>query len=242
MSDSRRNAESPILARSLLTPLILWGLLALAVCVHPFFRHGRHSVHPEFRAASHHWWADQSLYASYWATEHIDGFRYSPTFAVAYTPLAYLPRHYGAIVFGLGSIGLLLFALHVMVRQLLPGTAVLLERTAAEGRSEGPFLALALAGSVAGIWSGQSNAVVTALLILGLAAVLRQRWWAAAFLLAIPVFIKLWPVALVLLLLVFWPRQLIGRFLAALPFSRWSPSSLARRRPSPGNMPSGTGH
>ena len=44
-------------------------------------------------------------------------------------------------------------------------------------------------------------------------------WWAAAFLLAIPVFIKLWPVVLVLLLLVFWPRQLIGRFRRGLrPF------------------------
>jgi hypothetical protein len=57
--------------------------------------------------------------------------------------------------------------------------------------------------------------MVTALIVLGLAAILRQRWWTAAFLLAAPVFIKLWPIAMVLLLITLWPRQLTGRFLLA---------------------------
>ena len=32
--------------------------------------------------------------------------------------------------------------------------------------------------------------------------------------LAVPVFIKLWPLALVLLLIIYWPRQLLGRLAA----------------------------
>jgi hypothetical protein len=68
---------------------------------------------------------------------------------------------------------------------------------------------------------------------LGIAGVRRQRWWPAAFFLAGAVFIKLWPMALVLLLFAFWPRQLIGRFLvacavfAAVPFLTRPPSIVA---------------
>jgi len=48
----------------------------------------------------------------------------------------------------------------------------------------------------------------------GLAAVRRGQWWTAALALALPIFIKVWPIAVVLLLLVCWPRQLTGRLLA----------------------------
>jgi hypothetical protein len=72
-----------------------------------------------------------------------------------------------------------------------------------------------LVGSAVGIWSGQSNAILPALVALALAAIVRQQWWTAAWLLAVPVFIKLWPLAIVLLLAACWPRQLIGRFAAA---------------------------
>ena len=62
---------------------------------------------------------------------------------------------------------------------------------------------------------------------------LHERWWTAAFLLAVPVFIKLWPLALVLVLCTFWPRQLIGHFLAAcavlalIPFLTRPPATVA---------------
>ena len=102
------------------------------------------------------------------------------------------------------SIGLLAWAMHVLVRDVLPGCWPI-ERKAW-------FLVLVAIGSAVGIWSLQSNALVTALIVLGLAATLRQQWWKAAVFLALPVFIKLWPLALVLLLIVYWPRQLLGRF------------------------------
>ena len=56
--------------------------------------------------------------------------------------------------------------------------------------------------------------LVLALIILGLSAVRRERWWTAALALALAVLIKVWPIAVVLLLMACWPRQLTGRFLA----------------------------
>jgi hypothetical protein len=199
--------------------------LAVAVCAKTaVYPHSR-SVYPQFAASSHHWWADKSLYVNYWPTEHIDGYRYSPTFAVVFTPLAYLPAWLGVMIWDVASIILLVWALHVFARDVLPGDW--------PPKRESLFLMLALPGSAVGIWSAQSNAIVIATIMLALAAIVRQRWWWAATLLAAAVFIKVWPLAIVLLLLlVFWPRQLGWRFavvcalLALVPFLTRPPSMV----------------
>jgi hypothetical protein len=205
--------------------LALWAGLAVAVCVKTAVSHDPHSVYPQFAASSHHWWADNSLYADYWAAEHIDGYRYSPAFAVAFTPLAYLPAWLGTMIWDIASIALLVWALHVLAHDVLPGDW--------SPQREGCFLGLTLVGSAVGIWSGQSNALVTAAILLALTAVVRQRWWAASILLAVPVFIKIWPLAIAVLLIVFWPRKLAWRFavactvLALIPFLTRPPSTVA---------------
>jgi alpha-1,2-mannosyltransferase len=69
-----------------------------------------------------------------------------------------------------------------------------------------------------------------ALVIFALLAIMHDRWWTASWLLAIPVFIKLWPLAVVLLLAACWPKRLLWRFaivaiaLALLPFLSRPPS------------------
>ena len=200
----------------------LWVILAVAVCVKIVWRGGDRLVYPVFAASSHHWWADRPLYAPYGPTEVIDSFRYAPTFAVAFTPLAYLPDRLGAIVWSLAGIGLLFWALQALMRDVLPPPSV--EEKGWSPWHQRMFLTLTLGGSAVGIWSGQSNALVLALIALGLAAIARQRWGTASFLLAVPVLIKLWPLAIVLLLIVYWPRQLTWRLavvcavLALIPF------------------------
>jgi alpha-1,2-mannosyltransferase len=232
--------------RHLRRALALWACLAVAVCVKTAVCTNPHSVYPQFAAASHHWWADKPLYADYWPTERIDDYRYSPAFAVAFTPLAYLPARLGTMIWNVAGIALLVWALHVLVRDVLPGDWRPQRgdcpnfRLGENGtvpfdgaRREGHFLALTLAGSAVGVWSGQSNAIVTAAILLALAAIVRQRWWAASILLALPVFIKIWPLAIVMLLVVFWPRQLAWRFavgcaaLALVPFLTRPPSTVA---------------
>ncbi len=98
----------------------LWIVLAVAVCIKPFLQGSEHSVYPVFAGASRHWWADMPLYAEYFGTEKTDGYRYSPTFAVAFTPFVMLPEEAGNAAWNLLGIGLLLASLHVLVRDVLP--------------------------------------------------------------------------------------------------------------------------
>ena len=113
--------------------LTLWGALAVAVCLQPVWHQHGHSICPVccpvFPASSRHWWADMSLYADYRPTEQVGDYRYSPTFALAFTPFAYLPWPWGGIAWGIGSIVVLFVALHLMAREMLPGTVASPEAT-----------------------------------------------------------------------------------------------------------------
>ena len=143
---------------------------------------------------------------------------------MAFTPLAYLPGRYGLMLWNIVSIAVLVWAMHVLARDVFPAIG---------RRARVRFLTLTLGGSTVGIWSSQSNALLMASIALALAAIVRQRWWTVSILLAVPVFIKIWPLAIVLLLVAFWPRQLIGRFavacagLAAVPFLTRPPRIVA---------------
>ncbi len=76
---------------------------------------------------------------------------------------------------------------------------------------EGWFHLLVMLGTVRSVWSGQSNAILIALVLFAAAAIVRGRWWRAAALLAAPVYIKIWPVVALALFCVQWPKRLIGR-------------------------------
>lgn len=212
-SSSPSGGKAPNDDRWLRRAMVLWIALAVAVTAKVLVEGNRHSVYKVFAAASHNWWADASLYAEH---EGLDIYRYSPAFAVAFTPFALLPDCLGQILWNLLSIAVLVGGLRAFARDVLP-------ESWPPGR-QGAFLVLALTVSIRGIWSAQSNALLIALVMLGAAAVAKRRWWTAAILLAVPVYVKLWPIALVLLLTTCWPRQLVGRLavptagLAVFPF------------------------
>jgi len=119
-----------------------------------------------------------------------------------------LPHWLGGILWNLLGIAALLWAMRQFVREVLPGHW--------PPWREAMLVALVLVGTLRGSWSAQSNALVIAMAMLAAVAVKKERWWAASVLLAAPVFIKLWPMALALLLMACWPRQLVGRFCVVL--------------------------
>jgi hypothetical protein len=196
---------------------ILWIIFAIAVCgvivakafMHPQ-EHLGHTVYPILAEGSVRWWSDLPLHG--YIKKFDDIYRYSPTFAILFSPFASLPEWLGACLWGLLSIGAFVGAMRVMARELLPGSWSI--------DRQGVFLGLTLVGASAGIWSGQSNALLIAAVIFAMQAIKRERWWMASFLLAFPVFIKLWPLAVVMLLAACWPKQLIWRFvLVAVAFA-----------------------
>jgi alpha-1,2-mannosyltransferase len=193
--------------------LLLWAILALAASGKTYALPGQHSVYRYFPEAARHWWADANLYGNYY---NFEPYRYSPTFAIAATPFGLMSDRLGGAVWVIASVGVLVWSLRLLVRHVLPGEW-------SPGR-EALFLALALVGSIGGIWSAQSNAFILAMVIFGLVAIAQQRWWRASWLLAAPVYIKIWPLAAFLLVVARWPRQLLAKFtvafltLAAVPF------------------------
>ncbi|MCA9013923.1 MAG: DUF2029 domain-containing protein [Planctomycetaceae bacterium] len=184
--------------------LLLWAVLWVAVSVKFLVQPETKSVYPCFADSSLNWWADRSLYDNEFQST---GFRYSPTFALAFTPFAMLPATLGGILWSALNIVLLVLAMRLLVKEMIPGDWTKFE--------EACFLTLCLAGCTRAIWSAQSNSLVFALAVFAVVSLKKERWWAAAFLLAAAVHIKLWPAALALLLMARFPRHLTGRFAAA---------------------------
>jgi hypothetical protein len=177
--------------------LALYALLALALAAKAWFSPDDHTVYPNFERGTVQWWQEASLYDRFpW----IDGYRYSPVFAAACTPLAVLPRGWGGLGWSLFNVGLLLYGLRVAVRDLLPGVWT--------PRRESAFLLASLALSLRGLWAAQINSLIVALLLLAAAALVRRAWWSAALYLALPTYIQFWPIGIALLAVARWPRTL----------------------------------
>lgn len=186
--------------------LILFFALGIAASIRTLDRPLAHTVFPVFAGAALHWWDDLPLYDHY--PDRSDGFRCSPTYAIAMTPFGLLGWTAGGIAWVWFSLALFLFAVRQLRDEVLPVDWPAGEATA--------FLVLSLIGAARAIWNGQANPLVIALLLQAGVAVARQRWWLAAVLLAGPVFMKVSPLAVALLFCAVWPRQLLGRFVIVM--------------------------
>ncbi len=198
-----------------------WIILAVSLSVKTIIEPRIHSVYPGAADAARHWWQGTSLYVE-------QEYFYSPTFAVGMTPFAIWPDWFGGVLWGLANIGLLLYSLRVFYRDVLA-------RFAWPPDAEWQFLLFVLVGSVRSFWSLQSNAMISALVLLGAAAVVRGRWWRAAIWLAAPVYIKVWPLIAAGLFAVQWPKRLTARLaivigvLGLIPFFAQAPTVVARQ-------------
>jgi hypothetical protein len=197
---------------SLRTSLVLWGVLFVAVGIKSLVSPEKHDYYPGVRSAGQTWLAGEDLY-----DQQINGiYRYGPVFAWAVVPLAVLPAPLGSLLWNWLNLGLFCATLWLFVGRGVPGDW--------DPRHKSLFLSLVLLGTVRTIWSGQCNMAIFALVALATLAIQEGRWWRAAFLLAIPVHIKVWPIAVALLLVAYLPRKLALRFplamlaVAALPF------------------------
>ncbi len=205
---------------SLRLALIAWLILGAAVSIRTLVRPSSHTVFPIFAASAEHWWGNCSLYELY---PGLDRFRYPPVFALFVTPFSALGLTTGGILWSWLSIVIFVAGLWQYARDVIP-SAWTRQRIAV-------FLFLGGLGALRGLWNAQSNALIAGFVLLGSAALARllrsesQRlvprthsagWWLTALLLAVPVCLKLTPLAPVLLLVVLWPRQLAWRLLMVM--------------------------
>ena len=132
-----------------------------------------------FRSATINLLAGRDLYAAH-PEQHFDFYKYSPTFALLFAPLAYLPFAVAFLCWTLLNALLLWYALE----RLLPQR----QATLAIGLL---YLEVLFA-----MQYGQSNALVAALMVLAFVALERGRQLEAATELALGASIKLFPLAL----------------------------------------------
>ena len=167
---------------------LAWGLTALAVVVYSVWKPHHHTLFDLYADASRSWWAGRDLYADGTASE----FRYSPLFAVAFTPFALVEPPWGGSVWKAFGIACYLAALMAFGRRVLglgPGS----ERLSW-------LLVVALPLSAISLFNGQANLVVMALVLLALCGVGGARPGRAAVWLAAAALVKGYPLVLVLLL------------------------------------------
>ena len=131
-----------------------------------------------FRTASKHLFTGQDLYAAYPA-EHTDRFKYSPTFALLFAPLAWLPWPLALFLWS----AINAFALFFAVERLLPPAQALVVQAAL------------LPEVLRAMQNAQSNALVAALIIVAFVALERGRSWRAAFAVVIGACVKIFPLA-----------------------------------------------
>jgi hypothetical protein len=201
---------------------LLWIVFAVAVSVqmvrHPLER----NVLNELAKGPMSWWS-----TDYFAYETNVDYVYTPTFSVFYTFFWILPPKIGSTLWTLFGLGILGWGSIRLLRDVLPTTWSDGQRAA--------FLGLTLIGNVRGLWSGQSNALIIGLAMFGIAAIARRKWWQAAWFLTLPIYIKVWPIALVMLIAPIWSRQLIRRvaivalILAAVPWLTQKSDFVARQ-------------
>ena len=228
---ARRELSDPNSREWFHLALRFWILFSIVVTIKTFVSPHKHTVYTIFDLASINWWRGLSIYVS---DGLATGYRYTPTFAVALTPMAMLPRAIGGALWTLANVWMLYGALRLFARDLLADTWT--------RRREAELLAIALLISIRGFWAAQSNALLLALVLLSGSMILRRHWWRAALCLALPVYIKIWPIAAALVLIACWPKQLSWRWpvimavLAIVPFLTQRPSYVIGQYQSFGEL------
>jgi alpha-1,2-mannosyltransferase len=209
--------------------VVIWCAILLFVCVRVFISPESKTVYPIFSASGRFWWTSTDLYEPHRPTDVQDGYRYSPTFAILVTPFAWLPDELGGVAWRLFNVGALFGSLAWLLRTVLQPRQIQTPRSHApawERRRHGVptpergnesdnllawLLLLTIPLALQSVNNGQANLVVCAAMVGTVAAVKEKRWNLASVLMASAFICKLYPIALGMMLMLLYPRQLLCR-------------------------------
>jgi hypothetical protein len=216
--------------------LAAWALVLLIVAGRVLLSKPRnHSDYLTFANPARNWLCGRGLYLQEDAAGYCDDFRYSPLVAVAVTPFALLPNPAGEVAWRLLNLGVLLGGLCWWARKVVTPTPT--------AKHLGLLLLLVLPLAAGNINNGQTNPLLLGLLLAAIACTTstkdrqagERRWNLASVLLALACLFKIYPIAVALLLVVVYPRQLGWRLALALlaglllPFALQYPQYVAQQ-------------
>jgi alpha-1,2-mannosyltransferase len=188
--------------------ITIWCAVLLVVGVRVFLGPTKRTVYPIFSGSAQLWWNGEDLYEPGRPKTVQEGYRYSPTFAILMTPLAVLPDSVGGVLWRLANTAALIAALAWLANSVLPLPL-----------SRGQFAVLTLLClplAVQSVNNGQANVIVIAAMLATVAAVKEERWNLACALMMIAFVCKVYPLALGMLLIALYPRQLWWRMSLAV--------------------------
>ncbi len=205
------------------TAVAVWAVLLAGIAVRTLAQPNAHDCwKPFYEPAGRNWLHGVDLYQDTFAT-----CRYSPLVNAMFAPLALAPSAIGGLLWRAINAAAFLGGLFWWLRVYAPSTWTRTHWAWA-------FL-LVVPLSISTINAAQANPLLTGLLLAGTAAAGRERWsWAAAFV-AGACLLKIYPIAIALLLIVAFPRRFLPRFLVALavglalPFLLQEPGWVARQ-------------
>jgi len=209
-------AISPV--HALRVALGVWILYAVIIATLVAVQPDRRSATLEYQWATQNWWGgEKSLYRKK------NGYLYLPQFAIFYTPYELLPDRVGEPLWRLTCLASLALALWVTVSHL-----------SRENRNTLFLLAtvIVLPSSFASARNGQVNMPLAALFLLTAVALARERWWAAAGMLAVTLILKPIALAPILLCAALYPKLRLPMLAclvatALLPFAHFNPAYAA---------------
>jgi hypothetical protein len=186
----------------------LWAVLIAVVCVRSVVQPRVHSLYATYATAGTHWCAGTSLY--HWADTEpgLEPYRYSPLVAAALVPFDLLPPRVGGVVWRLLNAGVLLAGLATWLRSPLPWCPDLRQRALV-------FL-MVLPLAAGSLNNAQTNPLMVGFLLLAIAAAGAGKWNRAAVWTALAIALKVYPLALGLLLAAAYPRRFAARLLLAV--------------------------
>jgi hypothetical protein len=182
--------------------VLVWLIPTIIVTILVLRDPERHSVYPIFAKAGMDWRAGIDLY-----NQAGEPFRYSPFAAVVFVPLSFLTHGIAPVLWRLSCIAVCLTGLSWWSRATLTSLS----------RTQRALLIL-LTGplAVGNMHNGQANLLVIGLVLLATAAITRERFNVAACCLALACLFKVYPLAVALLFMLFFPRRLGLRLILAL--------------------------
>ncbi len=198
---SKSNARMKFIERFLINQkaqLILFSILALFAAAQSYFGslttiadgadlYTKYNNYIIFKQSFFHLIKDQDLYILYPA-EHWDLYKYSPTFALLFGALAFLPDLLGLTFWNLLNAFVLFFGLYYLPKIDL--------------RTKGLIFVFIASELMGAMQNEQSNGLIAGLLIFAFGFLERDKYWLAAFCVVASIFIKLFGiVALALYLL-----------------------------------------
>jgi hypothetical protein len=161
--------------------LALLGMVFSGISLYLILNPERTGVVPNYRFASSHWWAGESMYPG-----GTHGFLYAPQFALLFTPFHLVqPLVLGEILWRLLGFGLFALALSELSK---------CNFGIAKGSKFNPAFALlvllAVPASLASLSNGQTNLHLSAILVLLCLSIRAEKWNLAATLLTIALILK----------------------------------------------------